>query len=484
MKKIASLFLVCIMLVAVCVSCNSGEGNPSQQTTDSQTVGGTETNPYGYEYPEDGFDGRKLVVLNTETQWGYFVDLDFEEAPADPVEDAVYKRNRRLEDKFDFELDVQLVKDFDELDDRIAELYRSQDDVYDVAYMPICRQPSLISDGAFTDMAGIESIAWDQPWWDPQIQDSLKINGKMFLATSAFQLSAYDGTWALFFNEDVLVDSNLEMPYQNVKDGTWTLDKFTEYVIAVSNLNGDESYTWNESGNVFYGVAAHEDSVNYFARGAGIVYATCTDEGEFVVESGSERYFDTFEKLAAVLDETTGRTHVGSIHTDYSYIPCFTTQRALFFPCAMDACRGMLRKLDFTYGILPFPKYDEMQTEYYSLIDVYSLYMTIPSQNQDIEEVAEIMDLLSFESYMTVIPVYYDVAVEQKGLRNEESREMLPYINEGRATDMALLYNAAEQLRGETATKIYRGDYGSLASLLESQRKGIQRRLEGMFGKV
>ena len=51
--------------------------------------------------------------------------------------------------------------------------------------------------------------------------------------------------------------------------------------------------------------------------------------------------------------------------------------------------------------------------------------MCIPVTNPDISEAALIMDAFSYMTYKDVLPVYYDVSLSQKGLRNEDSIEML-----------------------------------------------------------
>ncbi len=55
-------------------------------------------------------------------------------------------------------------------------------------------------------------------------------------------------------------DLGLETPYQLVRDGTWTIDRLTEHAKSAANLNGDDSFAWNEKGNAIYGLASYDDS--------------------------------------------------------------------------------------------------------------------------------------------------------------------------------------------------------------------------------
>ena len=68
----------------------------------------------------------------------------------------------------------------------------------------------------------------------------------------------------------------------------------------------------------------------------------------------------------------------GYVSTDNGgYVYPFMTERALFLTA--EVCKAQkYREFDFTYGIVPFPKYDENQANYFTTIYQDALAFSIP----------------------------------------------------------------------------------------------------------
>ena len=105
--------------------------------------------------------------------------------------------------------------------------------------------------------------------------------------------------------------------------------------------------------------------------------------------------------------------------------------------------------MEQSFGILPFPKYDAAQSGYRSMPLHIMCVATIPVTNNNPEDAALVLDALSYESDAQVLDVYYGVTVEQKGLRDEESIEMLEIIKESKSFDIAVAYSWCEELENE-----------------------------------
>ena len=99
--------------------------------------------------------------------------------------------------------------------------------------------------------------------------------------------------------------------------------------------------------------------------------------------------------------------------------------------------------------------------------------MTIPTTNTKVSQTATIAEVLTHDSYETVIPVYYQNVVEHKGLRNENSIEMLEIMRENRGVDLGMIFNWVGSLRDDIANKLFNGD-NQIASLVERYQPQIE----------
>ncbi|MFQ9149534.1 MAG: hypothetical protein ACLR5G_15305 [Eubacteriales bacterium] len=64
-----------------------------------------------------------------------------------------------------------------------------------------------------------------------------------------------DSVWSVYYNETIGEKLGLDLPYQLVRDGKWTLDAIGTYMKSAASLNGDDSFTWNTDGHCVYGIA-------------------------------------------------------------------------------------------------------------------------------------------------------------------------------------------------------------------------------------
>ncbi|NLB15992.1 MAG: hypothetical protein GX827_04195 [Clostridiales bacterium] len=99
-----------------------------------------------------------------------------------------------------------------------------------------------------------------------------------------------------------------------------------------------------------------------------------------------------------------------------------------------------LRDMDEDFGIIPWPKYDETIDNYYANVDAGCNLFIVPVTNPDPEKASVILEALAYESYLTVIPTYYDVVLTTKFTRDAESVEMLDIIRAGRVFDIGYYF--------------------------------------------
>ena len=142
-----------------------------------------------------------------------------------------------------------------------------------------------------------------------------------------------------------------------------------------------------------------------------------------------------------------------------------------------------LRSLDVNFGIVPFPKLDENQDQYYTLAEEYSRVFSVPV-TADAECSSLILEALSAESVSTVTPAFYDVVLDGKAVRDEESKEMLDIIFANKVFDIGFLGNVANfktmmlNLEKQDSTNVT----SQFASVLSSAEAALEKICENFDG--
>jgi len=112
----------------------------------------------------------------------------------------------------------------------------------------------------------------------------------------------------------------------------------------------------------------------------------------------------------------------------------FAEDRSLFMDMSFNFVES-LRGMDTDFGIIPYPKYDESQNDYRTRV-CYYMPTIVPVTCADTDFTGYMLEVMNHESYKTVIPAYYDIALKGKYSRDEESAEMLDLIFTSRVIDI------------------------------------------------
>ena len=102
-----------------------------------------------------------------------------------------------------------------------------------------------------------------------------------------------------------------------------------------------------------------------------------------------------------------------------------------------------LRDLDMDFGLLPYPKFDENQRGYYNVPNGFHNAFAVPITTvpEDYGFVGAVIESLNAETYKTVVPAYYDIALKVKGLRDEASVEIMDILRKSRIVDFGVVYD-------------------------------------------
>ena len=88
-----------------------------------------------------------------------------------------------------------------------------------------------------------------------------------------------------------------------------------------------------------------------------------------------------------------------------------------------------MRAADVNLGILPNPKFDENQDGYYHIATAWCMNpLSIPVTNKNLERTGFILEAMAAEAMYTLTPAFYNVTLQGKYIRDNESSAMLDII--------------------------------------------------------
>jgi len=135
------------------------------------------------------------------------------------------------------------------------------------------------------------------------------------------------------------------------------------------------------------------------------------------------------------------------------------------------------RTMEEDFGIVPYPKFNEAQKNYYTMSDGGASMMAIPTTVEEPDKIGKIISALNAESWKTVVPQYYNIAIKTKFTRDEESVQILDMLLDGRTFDFGFIYT------GWNGYAFYLNDLisqknNSIASWFEKRKNVAEKYLE------
>ena len=476
-RKISAILL--ISMLAGLAACGDNTENPVETTPGSESES---TTVAGHDFGNHDFGDSEFNILNGSNTWSMYSAMDFEEQTGEPLDDAIFNRNRKLEDLYNFKLVVTEKQQDKDLLPEIKKFISAGEDIYDVVYLGSNLAGAVVSEGYYLDLNKVSGFNFDKEYWDQSVitEGTIGKNNALYFASSPAQLMTCEGAWIMYFNERMLDGLGLDAPYQLVRDGKWTFDELGKYMKAGADLNGDESFNFSVDGKAIYGLASSYAFPSGCITAAGISYISKDKDGNPYFSLESDRFYTLADKLASMFakeGEYVSRNGAGKDH----YEEIFKAGRALFLGAELKAA-GKLRDFNDSFGIVPIPKLEADQDSYHVLMSLATLMMSIPVTNNEPEKAAVIMDALSYLSYEDVLPQYYDVRVAQKSLRNDESVEMLSLIRASLRFDIGDPYGWTADLKNQIRRKIDAGDSG-IASIIAAAKPGIEASIKTSLEK-
>ncbi len=479
MKKLLPA-LSLLLLAALAVS-SCGDAADDTKTTDAVT---DDTAAVVTEEPTEADQRAKIPDNLPETDMNNYqfrvwtrdredfvedIGFDLEES-GEVIDDAVYSRNQTVEERFNVEL-VQRAVVSGMFNAELTKSITSGDDSHDLALGQVTSVPTLCTEGYFLDWyEDLPHVDLRSPWYIGNAAEALSVNGHAYSMIGELNLDVLRFTYCIYFNKNIAANYDLENMYQVVEEGRWTYDYLRKLATEVySDLNGDSKKS--------------EDDLLCISgdpHSAAITYQYAFDNPTFTIGEDKIPYLsmDTAKAndIAVKLNDLYWNTQ-GGYTLDWNSGGTAWGNGTLLFKTGLFDSAINYRDIDnFEFGIIPYPKYDEAQTNYYTMSDGAHGVMTVPITITNPEYTSIIIEALNAETYKQVVPAYYDISLKVKFSRDDESGRVLDLLMDGRVFDFGYVYQTGLPFVLDTLVSANNGNSESFyASKMKSAQKVIDK---------
>ncbi|MBE6650508.1 MAG: hypothetical protein E7613_04260 [Ruminococcaceae bacterium] len=450
MKRTLSLLLVFALLLSVLVMAVSCGSNEEEKKTSDKKTSGTVT-PAGEgdifaeraaiadELPENDFGGRKFRIAGHRTD-EYFIKEE-DRNKGNLIADAKYSRNKSVEDRFNCEIEVAYQAIYYDVQSWVEKNVLSGADEFDLFCSHSASAGTTVLKNIFLNWYDIPHIDFSKPWWAASCATDLTYDGKCILAISDFNYTATSGATCLVFNKNLANSYDMGNLYEIVLNGDWTFDYFYN---LVKDIYIDQDGSGDKSDGDFFGFAqsySYGCGINPWLWAFDNPTVTKNEEGIPTLSVKTDKINNIVKSIYDMVFNTTGVHYVHN-NEDRQGMDLFLAKQAVFSIASIGSPTGEgLRNFEDEYGLLPLPKWDENQTNYYTMSPGEHTVLAVPKTVKDVEFVGTVIEALSAESYKQVTPTLYEIALKTRYLRDNESKEILDIIIDGRMYEFGYLYD-------------------------------------------
>ncbi len=436
--------LLCALLaagiLAGCGKKTSDTPKPSGTASATVTDAPTDTEPAdGSDDLDDSYHfDRDFIILSRESTAGEFDSTSA--ISGDDVANAIYSRNAQVEARADVTIKVeklngdwQAAKAGDtrggnkEFEGRVRTNALAGKSAYDLIATHSAYLANLAVEGLGMDLTQLEYINLTKRWWNEAYYNECNFEGAIYMMVGDLAYTLYDYMEVVFFNENMAETYDLGDLYDLALEGKWTYALMKEYAAKVhTDPNADENTR-------VYSILTNCHAQRALANAIEANYLVKADDGTrsyptIMNETAETRLSDFIKYIRDGRD-------AGSIYSPKSWgdekkteNPIFASGRALFYMQTLGESLTLKGTMSDSYGVLPFPKWDDTQIEYHTSTKDSLTSVMIPLNVADPKSTGVVTELLAMYSNQVVINVYYEKVLKLQSFNNPKCIRMLEMI--------------------------------------------------------
>ncbi len=490
MKKLTALILAVLMLLPTAIAC----AEPTQGNTDNSNVA-TTTAPVNDETTDDleiksellpanlNYGGETVTILSRD--YNFVVDeILVEDINGMVVNDNVYRRDERVQSQLGvtFESIKSGGSDAYALSEMLRTAANTDEAEFDIVANGTYSTIMYAAEGILCDLTDCEYLDLGAVYWSQGFNQGISMGDSQYLATGAIAVSLLRYMFVNFYNKQVLADAQWENLYDVVDDGRWTLDYQIELSKSVYK-DADGSGTITEDDTIGY-LACTNLHIDPYWSSCDVKIISKDSDNYLVYDLDQERLNGVVDKLINLFHYSNAylRIHVNDTEDQDALGEFFgsgnvatTTMRL----CSVET--DSFLSMEDEYGVIPVPKYDEAQEDYYTFIHDQLTSFGITSVHKSDEErvqmLGAVLEALAVEGYNLVVPAYYDAALKGRYLRDSESWQMLDMIYENVKMDTGVLYTKSLNSLHQKMRTMVKDASNTVASTMGALKQSLSKRV-------
>ena len=436
MKKtrILTALLALAMLVPTLAACGEGGGGAGSETTAEQAL----VDDYlDTQLPTETYNGANFGIIGGASMRC----VPAEEETGQPVDDALLRRNAKIEERYDVDFSYYEMAGGAEVDEKLDAATLANDHIYDLVFgnFNTCGV-YFINNGLIMSTDNIPHLNLEERWWSQDCMGQLRIHDKTFFLTGMITYAYTEDGSAVFFNKNIAENKALDNHFDAVRDYRWTIDMMNNNMkLAAHDDNGDTVMDGNDT----WGLSTSQDYGYAFYYGAGVKLIEYDEENEPYFLTDVTAVSTKIDKLCSILSNRKYAVNDGD--PNYSTVDdVFVAGKALYQTAVANSGVGFRTEDFYDFGIVPLPMWDEAQQAYYTWAYTWAgggIYFPIINEQEEMTGV--LTEALAYQSsveggfYYAILEKY----IKGRGTYDVDSEEMIDLILSVKLYDIGMLFN-------------------------------------------
>ncbi|MBQ8849474.1 MAG: hypothetical protein IJ011_03960 [Clostridia bacterium] len=458
--KAIVVLLTLTMVAAVFAGCNTDKNTDGNESNSGDVVDTNDTSSNtteedtarydsnGYlmdDLPDDlWYDGADVTILGwSDTAC---TEFDVTEISKDAISNSVYKRDQAIQTKLGIKMKYTLTaggaKSLTNFKTAVSNAYYGSTP-YDIIASYTRSTAICATDGMLYDLSSLPSDSYlnlNKPWWnDSVIEKTTTSTGKFYFVTGDASTSLAQMIYCVYFNADEVDRMRETSPYELVESNEWTLDTM---MTMTKNYYVDLDESKSVSIKDKIGVVGYYYDWPALLHGCGVGFVTKNGLGEFILDPNIKtgRGLDVMNDLLTWT--TTEKSLCRGRDAEGNTMSNFAAGNSMFIITHSGAAITDLNDVQFEYGCVPCPKYDEDQETYYSAVRQPVTFFGIMTnvKSDRVEMITAVLEAWGSEGYRTTTPVIFEKAMKDASATSAFMSDMLQLIRDTAWFDCGRIY--------------------------------------------